>query len=284
FRHFVLALTLGASFCVVAAGQTPGTRLTGVLAEAVSDGEVSAAWSDLWAMSVDPEETWLLRAVPGGTGDDTLVLNSSALPGRLGVVHELPLSGPDGRTAATLDLLCSLEACGFTTYAVGAIVETGRGCVAMVALDVRDSTGSLLIPYAITTEAGLFEATDGLRSALQRDDDFPIADSAAQDCNAPGLTCPEVCACKKANCIEEADTNLDDCEGDCWVGLGITGSLAVGAALAATTVTFGTSLLLVSGPVANALHCFKKCDDKHKKDKKKCDDAFTDCMAGCEQK
>jgi hypothetical protein len=280
-RHFAFSLALGAGVCAAAAGQVATIGPMDAHGAAAPGLEVRAAWADLWDRPFGPEETWLLRAAPDGTGDESLIFNSEGMRGRLGVVYELPLSAMEGRTAAAQDLLGSLEARGFTNSAIGVIVETDLSCIALVALDVRDRSGSLLIPYAITTEEGLFDATEDLRRVLQRDDRGAFT-AATQDCNALGLTCPQKCACKKANCIEESDVDLDGCEGDCWIGLGFTGTLAVATALAASTVTFGGSLLLVSGPVGTALLCFKNCDDDQKKALKKCHDGYADCMAACD--
>ena len=130
--------------------------------------DVVATWFQLWGESVSFDDTWLLRADPALGGEADLAFNCNGSSARLKVIAEQRVTGLSPLEDLPLNFVGELEQGGFSTFAVGAIVETPLGRAAVVGLDIRDAETSFLIPYVTVEEAGLAEVTGIVAAGLQR--------------------------------------------------------------------------------------------------------------------
>jgi hypothetical protein len=165
FRRLALTTCLGLFPLLL--GPSPAPAGTWDEAERPASPDLVATWFQLWGESVFFDDTWLLRAAPG-LGGDGIALNCNGRMARLQVVAERRVTGLGPIDGAPSSFVGELEQGGFSTFAVGAIVETERGRAGIVGLDVRNAETSFLIPYVSVEEAGLAEVTAIIATALQR--------------------------------------------------------------------------------------------------------------------
>jgi len=163
FRRLALATCLGLAPVLLNPLPAPDSARGATAPPATPD--LVATWFQLWGESVGFDDTWLLRALGGDSG---VAFNCNGSSARLHVVAEQRVTGLSPLDDLPVNFVGELEQNGFSTFAVGAIIETPRGRAGIVGLDIRDAGTSFLIPYVTVEEAGLAEVTGIVAKELQR--------------------------------------------------------------------------------------------------------------------
>jgi hypothetical protein len=175
FRRVALGLCLGLTPLLLSPLPVPVAPRIAQAPPATPD--LVAAWLRLWGEPVGFDDTWLLRAAPGSAQDESVV-NCNGRSARLQVVAEQRLTVPGPKDDLPGNFVDELERGGFSTFAVGAIIETPRGRAGIVGLDIRDAETSFLMPYVAVEEADLTEVTGIVAAGLQRRGSAPPRGSA----------------------------------------------------------------------------------------------------------
>ncbi|HEX5011751.1 MAG TPA: hypothetical protein VFY71_15270 [Planctomycetota bacterium] len=163
FRRAALATCLALSPFLL--GPLSGPGGAAVASAPATTPDLVATWFRLWGQSVCFDETWLLRTLEDDAG---VAFNCNGGSARLRVVAEQRVTGLRAFDEAPVSFVGELEQGGFSTFAVGVVVETPRGSACLVGLDIRDAETSFLVPYLTVEEAGLSEVTGIVAAGLQR--------------------------------------------------------------------------------------------------------------------